>query len=205
MPKFPEPPPALASVKPVVKTLAAGTLLWRIYFQGGPFPGAWGAFRTFGPTGSRFDHQPPPPAVHTRGILYAAAHGPTCFAEVFQDTRVIDRTFRAPALVGFELTRPVALLDLTGTWPTTAGASMAINTGPRSRSRRWSQAIYAAYPRLEGLYYCSSMDANQPAVALYERAQGAMPKTPTFHRMLADPLVSALVSRAALRFNYDVG
>ena len=204
MPKFPEPPLNLATLPAITKTLRTGTLLWRVYFHAGPHPTTWDAFRGFGPTGSRFDHQVPPPSVQTRALLYAAASGPTCLAEVFQDTRIIDRSRRSPWLVGFGLTRSVELLDLTGSWPTRAGASMAINTGPRSRARRWSQAIYAAYPNVQGLCYCSSMDANRAAMALYERATSAMPASPVFHRALADPLLAPAISRAALQFNYGV-
>ena len=40
---------------------------------------------------------------------------------------------------------------------------------PRPRARRWSQAIYAVYADAAGLWYASSMHANAPAVALYER------------------------------------
>lgn len=137
-------------------------------------------------------------------MLYAAEEAATCFAEVFQDTRTIDRRRHDPCLVGFELGRPVRLLDLTGAWPTRAGASMAINSGPRPRAQRWSQAIYAAYPAVEGLYYASSMNANRPAVALYERGAGALPDRPVFHRALADVALSAAVVRAARRFDYAV-
>ena len=49
------------------------------------------------------------------------------------DTRVIDRTAHDPWLVAFELLQPLNLLDLTGVWPTRAGASMALNTGPGPR------------------------------------------------------------------------
>ena len=168
MPNFPEPPRtrSLAKIPPLKKALPAGTLLWRIIFQSGEHADTWNAFRHFGPADGRFDHHLPPPRVQNRGILYAAIQGPTCFAEFFQETRVIDRVRRSPALVGFPLRRAVPLLDLTGAWPTRAGASMAIHSGPRARARRWSQAIYEAYPRIEGLFYCSSMDASRGAVAL---------------------------------------
>lgn len=204
MPKFPEPPPveALRRVRPETRRLPAGTELWRLYFRDGAHPTRWSDFRAFGPTGSRFDHQLPPPRVQERRILYAAAAGPTCIAEVFQDSKVIDRRARGPWLVCFALARPVELLDLAGAWPTRAGASMAINTGPRSRARRWSQAIYAAYPTVDGVYYASSMDANHPSVALYERAAAAVPERPVLHRALADPHLAVAIGHAALRFGY---
>ena len=204
MAKFPEAPPAaqLVALAPVLQILPAGTRCWRIYFQGGQHPTAWNALRGYGPTTARFDHHLPPPHVQARQVLYIAENALTCFAEVFQDTRTIDRLRNDPWLVCIELTRPVPLLDLTGAWPTQAGSSMAINTGPRSRARRWSQAIYDAYPMVEGLYYASSMDANRPAVMFYERAANALPNRPSFHRALADPTLVPAIARAALHFNY---
>lgn len=137
-------------------------------------------------------------------MLYAAPDPATCFAEVFQETRTIDRWRSDPWLVAFALRRAVTLLDLTGVWPTQAGASMAINSGPRPRARRWSQAIYDAYPRVEGLYYASSMNANWPALMLYDRGEDSVPTRPLFHRALTDAGLTAAVARAAAQFNYAV-
>ncbi len=205
MSKFPEPPSAhdLAAIRSLSRVLPLGTRLWRIYFRGGTHPVDWNAFRYFGPTNSRFDHHLPPRAAQDRGILYAAMHGETAFAEVFQETRAINRRRGDPHLVAFDLSAQVRLLDLTGNWPTRAKASMAINSGPRPRARRWSQQIHAAYPDIAGLWYASSMDGNHPAVALYERALPAMPARPVFHRALADPALTPIVRRAALKFEYD--
>lgn len=204
MPKFPEPPETarLAAIEPDVYRLAEGTRLWRIYDSNGPHPTRWHTFRHFGPTNSRFDHHLLPRAPQARGILYAAIHAETPFAEGFQDQRVIDRRRNSPQLVAFELRRLVALLDLTGAWPTRAGT--AINSGPRSRARRWSARFYDAYPDIDGLWYSSSMDGNRPAVALYERAAPAMPTRPTFHAALADASLTPIVLRAATRFGYGV-
>ena len=207
MAKFPEPPPVadLAAIAPAARTLRAGTRLWRIYFQAGPYPSAWNAFRHFGPiTRSRFDHHLAPAATQGRGILYASPEGSVPFADVFQEDRTIDRMRDGPWLVAFELTAPVALLDLAGAWPTRAGASAAINSGPRARARRWSQRIYDAYPAIVGLWYRSSMGGNRPAVALYERATPTLPARPVFHRALADSALTPIVLRAAGRFNYAV-
>lgn len=119
-------------------------------------------------------------------MLYAATTGPTGIAEVFQESRVIDRAGNDPALVSFEVARDLLLLDLTSSWPTRAGASMAINTGQRCRAQRWARAIYSAFPALDGIYYASSMYRNAPAVALFERAESAIPTRPTFHHPLSD-------------------
>jgi hypothetical protein len=152
----------------------------------------------------RFDHLSSPARRQTRGIVYSGLRVYTSFAEVFQETRTIERSRNQPWLAGLELTRNVSLLDLTGTWPTKAGASMAISSGRRDRARAWSLRLYEDYPAIEGLYYASSMDGNRPAVALYERAQGTLPVRPLFHRALADPGLDGAVARAALLFNYGV-
>ena len=206
MAKFPEPPTAraMAAIAPEVRTMPAGTRLWRIYFRGGRHPNFWDEFRSFGPTRSRFDHHLPPARAQERSILYAALEGPICLAEVFQQTRVIDRVASDPWLAGFDLKAAVDLLDLTGIWPTRAGASMVIASGPRPRAQRWSQTIYEAYPHLQGLYYPSSMSANQPAVALYERALAAVPAKPVFHRPLVDPALRGLLGRSAKDLGYGL-
>jgi hypothetical protein len=204
VPKFPEPPVAdrLARVAPEWHRVPAGTLLFRVYFQGGSHPAPWDAFRHYGPATARFDHHEPPPRVQTRGVLYAATQAITCLAEVFQARRTVAVHQADPWLVGFRLVRAIQLLDLTGRWPTRAGASMAMNSGPRPRAQRWSGSIYAAYPEAEGLWYGSSMHANSPAVALYERAQAAMPAAPVFHRALADPTLEVVLENAALALGY---
>jgi len=211
MPKFPEPPSAneLARVPPAERELAAGTVLWRVYRRGGRHPNLWQEFRYFGPLNGRFDHHISDaqgrPQVQNRGIYYAAANLVTCLAEVFQDTRIIHRNAGdQPWLVGFELEKPVPLLDLTGSWPTRAGASMVLNSGSRPRARRWSRAIYDAYPSLQGLWSASSMHANQPMATFYERARAALPRYPLVHRPLNDPALLLGLDRAAVEIGYDL-
>ena len=210
MPKFPEPPPVaeLRRIPPAERTLDPGTLLWRVYRRGGNHPGLWQRFRRFGPLSGRFDHHQPDagrPQSQKRGVYYAALDVTTCLAEVYQDTRTISRNASdQPWLVGFELGTAVPLLDLTGRWPTRAGASMVLSSGPRPRARRWSQVIYEAYPRLQGLLYGSSMHANRPMVCLWERAAGALPHHPKVHRPLNDPALLTALDRAAVRLGYDL-
>jgi hypothetical protein len=206
--KFPDPPAArglVARLPADGKVLPAGTVLWRIYHRGGAHPTGWDQLRHWGPAaGARFDHHLEPARDQDRGILYAALRVYTCFAEVFQDARTIERSRNRPWLAGFGLVRDLSLNDLTGSWPTRAGASMAINSGRRDRARAWSRRIYEDYPAVDGLYYASSMDANQPAVALYERARTAIAPRPLFHRALADPALNPAVVKAALLFRYLV-
>jgi hypothetical protein len=208
--KLPEPPPkaTLERISPTVATLQAGTKLWRIYFRDGNYPTTWDRMRYYGPVSSaRFDHHLDPPGVQERGILYAAAGDDaiaTCLAEFFQDTRLVDTRRNEPRLAAFALARDVSLLDLSGKWPTVAGASANINSGPRPRCRRWSRTIYDAYPKLMGLYYASSMNGNEPAVALYERASKAIPRLPLFNRPLSDAALLLPLENKAAELGYDL-
>src|SRR5262245_40391923 len=197
MAKLPAPPRRLA-IPAAARVLPEGTMVWRIYFAAGPHPTAWRDFRWFGPTAARFDHHDAPPHVQSRGVLYGAAEPITCIAEVFQATRTIHRSARSPWLVAFATEAKLKLLDLTGTWPTKAGASMAIGSGPRPMARRWSRAIYEGYPDVDGLWYASSMYANRPALALYERGRAALPAAPSFHRALSDAALLQRLSSAAV-------
>jgi hypothetical protein len=209
LPKLPDPPPLyrLAAITPEIQALPAGTRVWRVYFRGGRYPTHWDGFRDFGPTTARFDHHLPDgtgnPVPQDRAIQYAALDGVTPLAEVFQDTRTIDRIAKTPWLVAYDTLEELVLLDLTGTFPTRAGASMLINCGARAKARSWSQAFYAAYPQIQGLYYGSCMFANSPSLALYDRARSAaIPAHPVFHRALSDRALRLLLRDAAARMGY---
>lgn len=210
MAKLPEPPSAAAmrGIPPDVKMLPAGTRLYRIYFRGGRTPGGWDRFRYFGPLpNARFDHHFEPPGVQERAVLYAAAWGDavaTCIAEVFQEERLVDTRRHDPQLACFSLAEEVPLLSLRGRWPTKAGASANINSGPRPRSRRWSRKIYDAYPGISGLFYTSSMNRNRPAVLLYERAARTLPEAPDFNRPLSDAALLVPLERIASDLGYDL-
>lgn len=210
MVKLPEPPSvgALREISPDIEILPAGTRVYRIYFRGDNHPGVWSSLREYGPApGARFDHHTEPARVQKRSIVYAAAGTDavaTCVAEVFQATRLVDTERRAPWLAGFALARDVELLSLRGKWPTRAGASANINSGPRPRCRRWSKAIYEAYPQAQGLLYASSMNANEPALALYERAVPALPASPVLNRPLSDPAFLVPLERIASALGYDL-
>jgi hypothetical protein len=207
MPKFPGPPglDELLALRPDLVAIPAGSWLWRIYFREPPGRSGWNVFRAFGPVErSRFDHHLPPPRIQGRKIMYASLDPLTCLAEVFQHERRVHRGLKNPWLVGFAIERDVRLLSLAGTWPTAAGASMAINSGPRDRAREWSRAIYDAYPTIDGLWYGSSMNANRPSIALYERADDAIPTSPIFNRPLSDPALATTLRLAADQFGYDL-
>jgi hypothetical protein len=124
-------------------------------------------------------------------------------AEFFQDTRAIDRRHREPWLVGFRLLRDLRLHSLRGKWPTRAGASTSINSGPRPRCRAWSRAIHGLYEGVEGILYCSSTNADREALALYERAEDALPAHPRLNVPLSHPAIRFELERMADDLGYD--
>lgn len=199
----------LRALPPVIVQLPAGTELHRVYFRGGGHPTLWNAFRYFGPTSARFDHQEPGPdgdgQKSDRGVLYCAASALTCLAEVFQGPpRVIQRHRKNPWLVTFELRSAVILLDLSSTFPLQAGASMKLMSGPSSTAQNWSRGFCDAYPDIQGLYYPSSL-TNLPTVMLNERARPDMfPPSPVFHRALNDPVMLTPLRNAARELNYGL-
>ena len=207
MPKVPSRPSQelLDSLDPEIRTIPAGSVIWRIYFRGGLHPTRWKEFRYVGPIDARFDHHVGnEPARRDRAVLYAAADPVTCLAEVFQKTRVMNRWHKEPWLVGFETINPIRLLDLTGTFPARAGASMGLMAGPRSVSRTWARAFHDSYPEIDGLYYPSSMHANCPAMVLNERARKSdvVPEQTSFHRSLGDPAILSILRNAAHSLGY---
>ncbi|WP_347956136.1 RES family NAD+ phosphorylase [Gordonia aichiensis] len=199
-----------------VRTLDTTVTIGRIYFAGGPYPGMWDQFRSFGPTKSRFDHHQAPPTVHAdRAIMYLApaladARGrltsslETALVECFRDTGTVDARTDLPYFVTFTHTRPLRLLDVADSdWITTAGGNAAISSGTRDIARQWSTAIYEHYPAddIDGLVYTSSnMPANR-AIALYERGADALPDRPTFN----EPLDHIGLRPAIEQFAYRVG
>ena len=212
VPKLPDPPSVevIRGIAPAVKKLPAGTSLARVYFTGGDYPTRWNEFRHYGPTGARFDHHLPPAQgelfSQARSILYCAAAADTCLAEVFQETRRINRTRRAPWMAIFVLQKDVDLLDLTGAFATRIGASMAINTSSRARAREWAKIFYDAYDALHGIYYPSSMNGNEPAVALTDRAEqfDCLPNHPDLNRALADDVLLDILKWSAARLRYGL-
>jgi hypothetical protein len=208
--KLPPPPAELPRLRRTdLRPIPAGTLAWRIYRAGGPHPTAWNELRRHGPTATgRFDHQEPPPHDDPeRGILYVslgALGAVGALAEAFQETRTIDRRRQDPWLVGFQLDGDLTALDLTRLWPTRAGASQAIATGRRETAQAWSRAVYRSYAGVEALLYRSSMAGGALNLALYERAERHVPRSPTLHLPLTHPGLALPLSRAAAKLGYGL-
>lgn len=212
MAKLPDPPSVdrlreLRDPDDVV-AVATFTRFARIYRAGGPHACAWNHFRTVGPVATaRFDPHPPtataaPADSPGHGVLYAGLTLRTALAETFQAARVVDRHTGSPWLVVFRPRRTLHLLDLTGTWPTRAGASQAISSGRRDRARAWARQIFSAYADVDGLWYPSSMDGGSPAVVLWERARPKLATSPELNLPLDAPGLALPVARAARQVGY---
>jgi RES domain len=128
----------------------------------------------------------------------------TCVAESFQASRVLDRRTGRPWLVVIAPTRVLRLFDLTGTWPTRAGASQAISSWPRDRARAWARAIHGAYDDIDGLWYRSSMDSGHPALCLWEAGRDAIPTSPLANLPLDSPGLTLPLARACRAVGYQL-
>jgi hypothetical protein len=188
--------------------LPAGTPLARVYFSGSGHPVRWSEFRGFGPLNCRWDHHESTESGEAyeqeRGVLYAAPSVVTSLAEMFQETRRIDRVYHAPWLVVFRTGAPLHLLDVTGPCADRAGAPPGLPLGSRLQSRRWARDRYEELQDLQGFVYSSAAGGGAPAVVLNERAfTGPLfPLHPDFHRALADDLLVDPLKHAAQELRY---
>lgn len=186
-----------------IRELPRGQPLFRIYRAGGRHATTWRPFRTFGPVRiGRFDHHPFPRGESDRGTLYCARDVKTSVAEAFGDERMIDRARDEPYIVLFRLTRRVRTLNLASDWPTRAGGSQALSSGPRPTAQAWSRAIWEDLEEVEGLLYSSSMRAGGTNVALYERAVSAVPTFPDRVLPLSLPAFESDLIRFASQLGY---
>lgn len=189
------------------RTVTPGETWWRVHRTTGPHVLAWNAFREHGPH-LRFDPHPRPVDQHDGcGVWYGAAGPLPALAEAFQAERTIDRYRGDPYLTAVRFTRELQLLDLaadsTGAWPTRAGGTFALSTGPHSITQRWARRITAAFPDLDGLRY-NSRFSGQPCIALFSPAAGAMPARPRLSLPLTHPGLVTRVAAAAQRLGYLV-
>lgn len=182
--------------------------LWRIYFQGGAHPTRWNDMRHFGPVkGMRFDPHPTPSTFHPSiGVTYVAAGLVTAFAETFQKTGTIDRSYRKAAIASWQPTRGLQLLDLSSNWPLLNGASASIQMGPKRYTQNWARAIYNVMGgTIDGVLYLSSV-TSEPAMALFSRAKTAnsFPPRPKENRLLSDAAADLYVFTAAKHTGFNV-
>ncbi|SHG14629.1 RES family NAD+ phosphorylase [Streptoalloteichus hindustanus] len=216
MARLPQPPPpavlqALLRRTEDVVAVHRATRLVRVFTAAGRHPQHWNTFRFAGPLPhARFDPHPiapdgGPSGTREHGVLYFGLSVRTSVAEVYQATSTVDRRTRQPQLVVLRPRRTLRLLDLAGLWPTRAGASQAISSGPKDRTQAWARAIRAAYPELDGLWYRSSMDSGNPAICLWDPpGASALPDTPDVLLPLEHPGLDLPLARICEELNYTL-
>lgn len=139
--------------------------------------------------------------------MYTATTANTAFAEVFQESRMIDRDADGPVIAAWQPSRELQLLDLTSTWPVQNGASASMMMDDKANTQAWAQAIFAQFGGdIDGLYHQSSI-TNEPMVTLFLRVKvlDAFPKRPRLWVSLADDQANWLVEDAVDYLkSYDV-
>lgn len=192
-----------------IVALPTSTRLVRVFVAAGAHQQRWNTFRHTGPLPhARFDPQPlpangKPVTTPDHGVLYFGLSVRTSIAEVFQASSIVDRSTRRPHLAVFAPTRPLRLLDLCGLWPTRAGASQEISSGPKDITQAWARTIRDAFPDLDGLWYRSSMDSGDPAVCLWDPPAGdSLPLTPEVLVPLDYPGLDLPLARICDSLNY---
>jgi hypothetical protein len=132
----------------------------------------------FGCTGrNRFDAPGCPNGEYR--ALYAAADVYGAFIETLgRETgknRVDLQTLRVICLARLETTRPLDLVDLTGTGLTHVGADAGLWAGrDYTLCGRWALAFWRHPQQPDGLYYSSRHDPHRGSLVLFDRAQEAV-------------------------------
>lgn len=164
-------PPAEWNTAPIVLTVSAGTVFIRlhdpIYSTRNPYPVLDPAERrSVGPF-ARFD--PHAADDSGRGVVYGAERLTGAVAEVYGQTRTIDR-LESMQVGFFAPRRDLELIDLRGQGALAVGATAELMTTPdRDLSQRWARWLYERYRRAAGVAYTGRY-AGCLCVALWERA-----------------------------------
>ena len=208
MAKVPRLPSAavLGTLVPAVATLASGALVWRLYFRAGRYPTRWNDFRHVGPAASaRFDHhEGKAPTGQDRAVLYAAEDPTTCFAEVFQRTRVIGRRHAAPSLVAFETAAAVRLAGPDRRLPDASGRLNGSDDRPAAGRPELGAGVLRGLAGPRGLVL-SLGDVRQPKAVRVQRARPGerLPAAPArLHRALEDPALLPVLKKIAADLGY---
>ena len=192
LPPHPEPPPDLAKLRLPMCEMTAD--LWRIH-PVGRTPLHFGRMAHH-----RFD------APHRDyGVLYVAAAAKGAFIETFGQAtgiRVLAAAELAQAaLCRITASRPLRLVDLTGSGLARLGADARLTSANHEPARRWSAALHAHPDRVDGLTYRARHDPEQTCVALFERCQDTL--QPHAEGALLDAGLAAMVRE--LLAEYDFG
>lgn len=139
------------------------------------------------------------------GVLYAANDDFGAFVEVFghrTGVRAVDVTeVRSRDLSWLHATRPLRLVELTGSGLTRLGADGRIFAGDYGPARAWARALHDHPDQPDGLLYAARHDETRLCVAIFDRARIAL--TEEWRGNLGDPLLAARI--AELLDHYGFG
>lgn len=165
----PLPPADIDARRPLVQSVAAGTLLRRFHNAAyGPiFYDRTDAGRLNAPDGSY-------------GVLYAAQAVDGAFAEVFLRTpgrTTIGLDFiETRAYVRLRTTRELRLIKLHGPGLSRLGATAEITHSglPYTAAQTWSKALHSHPGNFDGIAYRSRHDDGEICAAIFDRASSAV-------------------------------
>lgn len=196
-------PPADSIAHARFETVAAGTLLRRIFWPE-PWKVTATSYRHNGPR-ARFDHhRRPGPFPETaedsdRGIFYCAPELDCCVFECFGDDYVIEPSGARLAVLNTR--EDLVLLDIRGAAAIDAGALAAINDdGDREVTQDWARWWYEHddLQHVDGLLYAGAHNSSD-AMAIFERADGRFESV--YDKPLTTPEVLAELLVIADRFD----
>ena len=108
------------------------------------------------------------------GVLYVSEDASGAFIETF-GRRVrfhvlVQSELNARALTRIAPSRPLRLVDLSGSGLARIGADARILTGDHEIAQRWSRAFWHHPSQPDGVYYRARHDPSRPCAALFDRA-----------------------------------
>ena len=165
---LPRPTLPLAPNPPIIE-LPSGYPLLRFY---DPSRGPWYVHRFFGPiSDARFDHQPPPPALHpTRSVWYAGTSLRGAVAETFGKIGFVDRSC-GRKIVKVRIVGSIEVLDLLGTGARKLKLTQEIaTTTDYGLCQSYARAFYDQYTGIEGIR-CRGREIGSINVVLTDRAE----------------------------------
>jgi hypothetical protein len=165
----PPPPADLATRRPRIRKLKAGTLAYRFYTA------------TYGPIhfdrgrGGRLNAPD-----GSYGVLYLALSPAGAFAETF--LRTPGRTLLEPGLIAAKahvevaLTRDAEAIELHGPGAAVLGATAELTHGllPYDLPQAWSRALHGHPTAADGLAYRARHNDDEICLAVFDRAADAM-------------------------------
>jgi hypothetical protein len=152
---------------PRIRSVAAGTELWRLHSTNPKYPTRSAEFRRFGPL-FRFDQHPEgPPRNATVGIMYLGETPDVCLTEVFMEGGTTDP--RHGELAYVRTATDLRLLSLLNRDAAFAGTISAIcKIESRTTTQAWARYWYASLSDIDGIRYRAAFN-DDICIALFDR------------------------------------